>query len=63
MYSQIGINMEHDVNIHLENRLKSKHLNPYMKWDKSKEQTNGEPKAELYVSTAKPFWISGLGYW
>ena len=37
-----------------------RHLNRYMKWDKPEEQTNGEPKAELHVSTAKLFWISGF---
>ena len=37
-----------------------RHLNPYMKWDKPEKQSNGGPKAELHMSTAKLFWISGF---
>ncbi len=37
-----------------------RYLNPYMKWDKPEKQTDGEPKAELHMSIAKLFGISGF---
>lgn len=41
-------------------KLYCKHLNPYMKWDRKQDKTDGSPKSNGEMSTRKLFWSSGF---